>query len=63
VKLVEKESQLKIMNKWQILFLSIAQIALDIRLTLGSIFPEFLLVKVFLLLPKVPGGDIHCPYV
>ena len=25
------------------------------RLTLGSTFPELLLVKVFLLLPKVPG--------
>ena len=33
VKLLEKESQLKIMNKWQILFLSIAQIALDMKPT------------------------------
>ena len=32
-KLLEKESQLKIMNKWQILFLSIAQIALDMKPT------------------------------
>ena len=37
-------------------------IDLIIRLTLGSTFPELLLVKVFLLLPKVPGVDTHCPY-
>ena len=37
-------------------------IQMNIRLTLGGTFPELLLVKVFLLLPKVPGVDTHCPY-